>query len=376
MKARFVRKSIFISALFVFALLLSFHSSWLSIEGATSAQDPNATLPSPKKTPTPKTTTPPPKKRTPRNSRTSPAKSASDSATAAELIFWNSIKDSTNPDDFKEYLKKYPDGEFAGLAANRLKTLEAAKSSTSPSTTSPSTTNSSSSSLPRTRTNQTGIEFVLIPAGSFMMGSTNGGSDEKPVHQVTISQPFYIGRYEVTQAQWQSVMGNNPSNFKDCGGNCPVEQVSWDDAQKFVNKLNESNDGFRYRLPTEAEWEYACRAGTTGDYYGNVDDIGWYFNNSGQKTHAVGGKQPNAFGLYDMSGNVDEWCEDWYDGNYYASSPATDPQGPNSGPYRVLRGSSWDSFAAGLRSVHRFFSGTDFRFNEYGFRLAAVVRTS
>jgi len=325
------------------------------------------------------------------NSRTSrSAKSPSDSAAAAEMIFWNSIKDSTNPDDFKVYLKKYPNGEFAELAENRLKTLDAAKSSSSPTSTNPNPTNptptnpgstnpgpttSTSSNMPRTRTNQTGIEFVLIPAGSFMMGSTNGYPDEKPVHQVTISQPFYIGRYEVTQAQWQSVMGNSPSYFKDCGGNCPVEEVSWDDAQNFINKLNESNDGFRYRLPSEAEWEYACRAGTTGDYAGDLDSMAWYSANSGSKTHPVGGKQPNGFGLYDMHGNVWEWCRDWYDANYYASSPATDPQGPGSGQSRVLRGGSSGNVALGTRSAYRLNLTPASRSDGLGFRVVAVART-
>jgi formylglycine-generating enzyme required for sulfatase activity len=246
-------------------------------------------------------------------------------------VYWESIRLSTDPEDFKAYLKKYPNGQYSDLAQNTLRRLEAAKSSTNPNTsnpnpsfpnpspTNPGTANSSSSNFPRTRTNQAGIEFVLIPAGSFMMGSTNGEANEKPVHQVTINYSFYMGKYEVTQAQWQSLMGNNLSNFRDCGGNCPIEHVSWEDAQNFINKLNESNDGFRYRLPTEAEWEYACRAGTTGDYAGNPSEMAWYWENSGIKTHAVGGNQPNAWGLFDMHGNVWEWCQDWYHGTYYGA---------------------------------------------------------
>jgi formylglycine-generating enzyme required for sulfatase activity len=148
--------------------------------------------------------------------------------------------------------------------------------------------------------------------------------------------------------------------------------VSWDDAQNFINKLNESNDGFRYRLPTEAEWEYACRAGTTGDYAGNHADMAWYDKNSGYKTHPVGTRQPNGFGLHDMHGNVLEWCQDWYDASYYASSPATDPQGPGSGQYRVLRGGQWDLNASYLRSAHRLDYPPVGRF---GFRVVAVVRT-
>jgi formylglycine-generating enzyme required for sulfatase activity len=218
-----------------------------------------------------------------------------------------------------------------------------------------------------------GIEFVLIPAGSFKMGSTNGLSNEKPVHEVTISQPFYMGKYEVTQAQWQSVMGNNPSMFKDCGGNCPVEQVSWDDAQNFVNRLNESNDGFRYRLPTETEWEYASRAGTTGDYAGNLSEMAWYSENSGSKTHAVGGKQPNAWGLADMHGNVWEWCQDWYHETYYGAP--TDGGAWLSGgeqKYRVLRGGSWYNLATNLRSALRGRNTPDYRGAYGGFRVVAV----
>lgn len=173
-------------------------------------------------------------------------------------------------------------------------------------------------------------------------------------------------------------MGNNPSYFKGCGGNCPVEEVSWDDAQNFINKLNESNDGLRYRLPSEAEWEYACRAGTTGEYYAvNVDDIGWYFYNSGQKTHIVGGKQPNAFGLYDMSGNVFEWCGDRYHPNYDGA--------PNDGSTwlsgghvlkAVARGGGFHMDKVTLRSAYRAGWERDSPNNLNGFRVVAVVRTN
>ena len=206
------------------------------------------------------------------------------------------------------------------------------------------------------------------------MGSTNGYEDEKPVHQVTISYSFYMGKYEVTQAQWQSVMGNNPSYFKDCGGNCPVEQVSWDDAQNFISKLNETGDGFRYRLPTEAEWEYACRAGTTGDYAGNPSDIAWYINNSGKRTHEVGQKQSNGWGLFDMHGDVWEWCQDWYHDTYNGAPADGSAWSTGDGP-RVLRGGSWSDAGAFLRLAFRSHTTRLLRDNHGGFRLVAVART-
>lgn len=236
---------------------------------------------------------------------------------------------------------------------------------------------------------QAGIEFILIPPGAFMMGSDNGGDSEKPVHQVTINYSFFMGKYQVTQAQWQSVMGSNPSDFKDCA-NCPVEQVSWDDAQSFINELNESDDGFLYRLPTEAEWEYACRAGITthfafGDslssdqanFDGNYPYGGAAKGVDQQKTTAVGSFAPNALGVYDMHGNVYEWCEDWYHATY-AGAP-TDGSAWLSGgeqKYRVLRGGSWVSHASALRSACRFNVTPDFCNSYFGFRVVAVVRTS
>ncbi|MBV9957374.1 MAG: SUMF1/EgtB/PvdO family nonheme iron enzyme [Acidobacteria bacterium] len=220
-----------------------------------------------------------------------------------------------------------------------------------------------------------GIEFVRVPAGSFSMGSENGDTDEKPSHRVTISKDFYLGKYEVTQAQWMQVMDSNTSDNKNCE-QCPVEQVSWDGAQKFIGRLNAKDDRYQYRLPTEAEWEYACRAGTTGDYAGKIDDLAWYAQNSGDKTHPVGTKQPNAWGLYDMHGNVWEWVADWY--GTYPKEAVTDPTGPSSGTSRVYRGGAYnsnrrDSPDTYLRSTHRGISGPG-GFEKYiGFRL---VRTS
>ena len=330
-----------------------------------------------KPTPTPKK--PAPKKSTAKTSRANGSRSGS--ASTDEIAFWTSIKDSIDPEDFNAYLKQYPKGKFVTLAKNRLKTLEGTNSSPKPSTTNPSPTNpnptnSNSSNMPRMRTNQAGIEFMLILPGSFMMGSTNG-SDEKPVHQVTIKYSFYMGRFEVTQAQWQSVMGNNPSSFKGDLAEpyikLPVEHVSWDDAQEFIRKLNEMNDAYRYRLPSEAEWEYACRAGTTGDYAGTLNDMAWYAENSENRTHPVGQKQPNAWGLFDMHGNVWEWCEDWYHETY--SGAPTDGSAWLSGgehKYRVLRGGSWNYYA---RSAIRVYFPPDWRNDAYGFRVVAVART-
>ena len=222
-------------------------------------------------------------------------------------------------------------------------------------------------------TNRLGMKFVRIPAGSFNMGSNSGNSDEKPVHRVTISKPFYMQTTEVTQAQWRAVMGSNPSNFK--GDARPVEKVSWIDVQEFIRKLNAKEGSDKYRLPTEAEWEYAARAGSQskycfGDDAGRLGDYAWYDSNSGNKTHAVGQKKPNGWGLYDMHGNVWEWVQDWYGENYYSSSSSTDPSGPSSGSYRVYRGGSWDSPTGNCRSAFRGRYDPGYRYYDLGFRLA------
>lgn len=229
----------------------------------------------------------------------------------------------------------------------------------------------------KTHTNSIGMEFVLIPAGSFMMGADKNFEDasdsETPKHKVTISKPFYLGKYEVTQAQWAAVMGGNPSQFK--GRSNPVDSVSWDDVQVFIKRLNAKEGGNRYRLPAEAEWEYAARAGTESTYsFGDdADSLGqyaWYDGNSGEKTHPVGQKQPNAWGLYDMHGNVWEWVQDWYGENYYRRSPGTDPKGPSTGSYRMARGGGWADSAGGCRSAFRNGYTPDSRISSYGFRLA------
>lgn len=170
-------------------------------------------------------------------------------------------------------------------------------------------------------------QFALISAGTFQMGSRSGLPHERPVHTVTLTRSFYMQRTEVTQGQWLEIMGTNPSNFSSCGDTCPVERVSWNDIQQFLTALNARYPGRNYRLPTEAEWEYAARAGTTGDYGGTgiLDDMGWYSGNSGSRAHPVAGKLPNAWGLHDMHGNVWEWVQDWYSSSYSRDSPALDP---------------------------------------------------
>jgi len=218
------------------------------------------------------------------------------------------------------------------------------------------------------------IKMVAVQGGSFKMGS-NDSDDEKPIHTVTVND-FYIGKYEVTQAQWKAIMGNNPSYFK--GNNLPVENVSWNDIQEFIQKLN-AKTGKNYRLPTEAEWEYAARGGakSRGYKYSGSNSLGgvaWYNSNSNSKTHSVGQKQANELGIYDMSGNVWEWCSDWYDSKYYKKSPAFNPQGPSSGSIRVFRGGSWDYFESFSRVAYRsdFYPG--FRYFIIGFRLALSSR--
>lgn len=228
----------------------------------------------------------------------------------------------------------------------------------------------SSPSLPAAFKNSIGMEFMEIPAGEFQMGSTQS-EDEKPVHKVKISEVFYLGKYEVTQAEWQAVMGNNPSSFK--GDRLPVESVSWNDCQEFLKKLNAKKDGYTYRLPSEVEWEYACRAGTTGDYAGNLDEMAWYASNSGDKTHPVGQKKPNAWGLHDMHGNVYEWCQDWYQGSYDgAPTNSIAWESGSDKQFRVLRGGSWFVDARDCRSVHRGRLIPEYRDGNFGFRVVVV----
>ncbi|MBI4025238.1 MAG: formylglycine-generating enzyme family protein [Verrucomicrobia bacterium] len=217
------------------------------------------------------------------------------------------------------------------------------------------------------------MEFVEIRPGAFQMGSAQGG--DETAHKVTLTKPYYLGKYEMTQEQWQAVMGNNPSNFKD--PKKPVDSVSWDDCQNFLAKLNEKIATQKFSLPTEAQWKYASRAGGTGEYgFGNDEtDLGayaWYSNNANSTTHPVGEKKPNAWGLYDMHGNVWEWCADWH-ANYQGNAE-TDPVGAASGSGRVLRGGSWSSPAALCRCALRTYIRPASRSYLCGLRLVVGVR--
>ena len=225
---------------------------------------------------------------------------------------------------------------------------------------------------------ETEDDMVYIKGGCFDMGNIFGDEEaeggEKPVHTVCVGD-FYLAKTEVTQKQWVDIIGHNPSKFKS--GDRPVERVSWNSVQDFIKKLNKAT-GMNYRLPTEAEWEYAARngggkekwAGT--DKESELDEYAWYYNNSARAgTHTVAGKEPNGLGLYDMMGNVWEWCSDWYDRDYYENSPAKNPEGPSEGSTRVLRGGGWKSKPDHIRTVNRNdFVPTSKKFANIGFRLA------
>jgi len=216
------------------------------------------------------------------------------------------------------------------------------------------------------------LEMVFVEGGTFLMGATDGEGNEKPLHSVTLSD-FYIGKFQVTQKQWRAVMGNNPSYFSGCD-NHPVENVSWDDVQEFMKRLNQKTEK-KYRLLTEAEWEYAARGGKKSKGYtysgsDNLGDVAWYDGNSGSKTHPVGQKQSNELGLFDMNGNVWEWCSDWL--GDYSSEAQTNPKGPSSSSSRVIRGGSWDGYAECCRASNRSTYSPGTRAYHMGFRLFVV----
>jgi len=243
-----------------------------------------------------------------------------------------------------------------------------------------------SSDASEVKTNAIGMTFNYIEPGPFMMGSPEDEpgrlADREHQHQVTLTQGYYMQTTPVTQGQWKDVMGENPSHFKNCGDDCPVENVSWHDAQKFITTLNQQEGTTEYALPTEAQWEYAARAGSsrafangqiteTGFGYDQVlDSMGWYTYNSNNRTHPVAQKAPNAWGLYDMHGNVYEWVADWY--GTYPTTAVTDPTGPSSGIGRVVRGGSWDDNARTCRSAYRSTRYPDRSYYDRGFRLVLL----
>jgi sulfatase modifying factor 1 len=218
------------------------------------------------------------------------------------------------------------------------------------------------------------IEMVYVRGGCFQMGDTfgDGENDEKPVHEVCVSD-FYIGKYEVTQEQWMAVMGSNPSKFE--GEQRPVEQVSWNEVQRFIAKLN-AMTGKRYRLPTEAEWEYAARSGGRKEKWAGTSDenmlvdYAWYSKNSDEMTHVVGTKKPNGLGIYDMTGNVWEWCQDVYGDEYYEESRRDNPKGSKSNSFRVNRGGSWGNDSQDIRAAVRYDLTPVYRSSGIGFRVS------
>ena len=333
-------------------------------------------------------------------------------ASVFELEFWNAIKDSSDPEEYEDYLRRYPNGNFAEIARRRAAGRRGGNNTASaPPAARPTPTSRGAGSVsgpaPKagaTFKNRTGMELVYVPAGSFLMGSTDAEvqrafrttksykstavpewfSDELPQRRVTFAAGFYIGRHEVTQAQWRAVMGNNPARFAGCD-ECPVENVSWNDAQVFLQRLNAQGDGFEYRLPTEAEWEYAARGGTTTSFsFG--DKLAAAQANCGDtypasaakfpaKTVAVGSFPANGFGLYDMHGNVAEWVEDAHHDSY-AGAPADGSAWVDgrTAVFRVVRGGSWERDPDLCRSARRRRRQPALAFDIIGLRVVAVPR--
>lgn len=224
----------------------------------------------------------------------------------------------------------------------------------------------------------TGMQFVSVKGGCYQMGNSSGHENEKPAHDVCVND-FSIGTFEVTQAQWEKVMGRNPSHFSQCGPDCPVDKISWNDAQVFISKLN-AKSGRQYRLPTEAEWEYAARNGGRNEKWAGTSDekvlgdYAWFVDNSDGMPHKVGLKKANGIGIRDMSGNVLEWCQDRYNDTYYKTSPKDNPSGADTGENRVVRGGSWTDPAKSAQTTYRDWIEPDMLTYNVGLRLVLPAR--
>jgi formylglycine-generating enzyme required for sulfatase activity len=282
----------------------------------------------------------------------------------AETALWRAVDTRNNKDDYDAYLNQYPQGKYAALARSRLNTLLQVEAERF------------AREFPAGKAFQDCPEcptMVAIPAGSFKMGSNNGDKDEKPVHWVSVGM-FSIGKTEVTQGQWNALMGSNPSAFSQCGDDCPVDNVSWNDAKEYITRLS-AKTGKQYRLPSEAEWEYACRGGNRQDYCGSddVDSVAWIDRNSESKSHAAGTRQANAWRLVDMSGNVWEWVEDCYHDSYDGAPIDGSAWTAGRCDRRVLRGGSWFSDPQLARSPFRSGDTPEFRDFINGFRLVRTL---
>jgi formylglycine-generating enzyme len=321
-------------------------------------------------------------------------------ASGREAEFWKSIQESKVPQSYQDYMHRFPSGVYASIAQSRLRELqaatlyskigtfiqsdqwdEAAKATLELLKLNPKdeqgllwqqqiSRGKEANQAAQSRVVNIGMEFVRIPAGRFMMGCSQGDSDcdatEKPAHEVAITQDFEMQTTEVTGSQWLSIMGAS-SGGGYMGDNMPKREISWFDAHKFIDKLNTLKDGYRYRLPTEAEWEYAARGRSLEKYFGPIDLVAWYKGNSGNSpAHPVKEKQPNRYGLYDMLGGAYEWCEDWFGEAYYQVSPKIDPSGPGSGQKRATRGGSFAASSKEIRASARLAMIPDEHFG--GFR--------
>lgn len=331
-------------------------------------------------------------------------------AEKAETVFWQTVFYENTLSSYRTYLKRYPGGKFATKARQLIGVLEYQSTdrqtflgnkvsgisiikliylfssviliaivsiiylSTKKTEPIQKSDIQQYASNVVAKNNSLAPQMVLVKGGEFRMGDNNSQYTwEKPAHKVIVPD-FYIGKYEVTQKEWTDIMGNNPSSFKGCD-NCPVESVSWNDVHDFIKKLNQKT-GKTYRLPTEAEWEYAAGGGANNrtkwagtNLENELGIYAWYDMNSGGKPHPVGTKKPNNLGIYDMSGNVWEWCIDWYASDYYNSAPLSSPKGAPSGLFHVVRGGSWNRAATGSRVANRDYGQPDIIWRSFGFRL-------